>query len=84
MKKKMSYLISLGILFLFAGMILIIAGTFAGAKHGTTDTKTKVAIGGFIGPIPFGFANDKRVMYVVVGMMVALIVFYVIMARRYF
>ena len=31
------------------------------AKEGTS--KTKVAVGGFIGPIPFGFGNDKQLVW---------------------
>lgn len=84
MKKKMQYFIPLGIVLLLLGTIFVIIGTFAQTKEPGKETSVKVGVGGFIGPIPFGFANDKKVMYVVVALMVALIVFYVIMARRYF
>ena len=34
-----------------------------GAKEGASNTK--VAVGGFIGPIPFGFGNDKNLVWFV-------------------
>lgn len=84
MKKKMQYLIPLGIIFLFLGTIFVIMGTFTQAKEPGKESSVKVGVGGFIGPIPFGFANDKKVMYAVVSLMVVLIILYIWMARRYF
>lgn len=53
----MQQLISLGILLIIVGFIVVFIGIFFGAKE--TTSKTKVAVGGFIGFIPFGFGNDK-------------------------
>lgn len=60
----MKQLIPIGVLVIFVGMILIFIGALSSFKEGKTDSK--VAIGGFIGFIPFGFANDKRMLYAVI------------------
>jgi len=36
---------------------------FFGAKEGASNAK--IAVGGFIGPIPFGFGNDKNLVWFV-------------------
>jgi uncharacterized membrane protein len=64
-------LIEIGIAVVFLGIVLIIIGSFAKPSDG----KAKVAVGGFIGPIPFGFANDKRMLWFVLGVIA---VFFVI------
>lgn len=51
---RLQNLIGLGILLIILGFIIVFFGMLAGSK----DSKTKVAVGGFIGPIPFG--NDKN------------------------
>ena len=35
---------------------------------------TKVAVGGFIGFIPFGFANDKRMFYILIALILILFI----------
>lgn len=92
----MQYLIPAGMLFVFVGMILIIIGSFFGAsgsgrqKNDSNDSSAgaKIAVGGFIGPIPFGFANDRRMMYFVIGLAFALIIFYILfntlISKKYF
>ncbi|MBI2652091.1 DUF131 domain-containing protein [Candidatus Woesearchaeota archaeon] len=59
----MEQLIILGILLIIIGFIIVFFGIFMGAKE--SDSKTKVAVGGFIGPIPFGFGNDKNLVWFV-------------------
>lgn len=56
-----------GTLIVFIGFIVMMIGALSGQK-----SDTKVAVGGFVGFIPFGFANDKRLMYVVTGLMILL------------
>lgn len=65
-------LISLGVLIVFFGIILIFIGALSGAKSG----ETKVAFVGLIGPIPFGFGNDKRLVFIGLGITVALALFW--------
>ena len=73
----MKQLIPLGILIVFIGMILIIIGVLSQA--GKSDSK--VAVGGFIGFIPFGFANDKRMLYFIIGLSAFLIIFWFILSN---
>lgn len=61
----MERLVNIGIILLFVSIILIVIGGLSGKGD------SKVAVGGFIGPIPFGFMNDKR-------MLIPLIVLFVV------
>ena len=63
MALKMEQLISIGVLMIVIGFFIVFFGMFMGAKE--TTSKTKVAVGGFIGPIPFGFGNDKNLVWFV-------------------
>ena len=63
MSLKMEQLISLGILLIVIGFIIVFLGILKGPKE--TSSRTKVAIGGFIGPVPFGFGNDKNLVWLV-------------------
>ncbi|MBI2647193.1 DUF131 domain-containing protein [Candidatus Woesearchaeota archaeon] len=77
---KIGQLIKLGILLIVIGFIIVFFGMFMGAKE--NSSKTKVAVGGFIGPIPFGFGNDKRLLWFVAMVSVALLVFWLIFSFR--
>ena len=55
-------LIAIGLAFILIGFALV----FFGALFSSSNSK--VAVGGFLGPIPFGFANDKRLLYWVMGL----------------
>ena len=57
------YLITIGIVIIFLGMILITVGMINKPQK-DNDTKSKMFVGGFIGPIPFGFGNDKEMFYI--------------------
>lgn len=63
----MDLLILAGVIFILLGFGMVFAGALTQAKEG--GSKIKIAGGGFIGPIPFGFANDKAMFYVVVGLL---------------
>ena len=67
-------LLTLGILIILVGFAIVVIGSLTGTQKGDT----KVAVGGFIGFIPFGFANDKRLLYVLVGIMAILIFFFLL------
>lgn len=67
MALKMQNLIGIGILFIIIGFIIV----FFGALSGSKDSKAKVAVGGFIGPIPFGFGNDKQLVWIVTILSIA-------------
>lgn len=66
---KMEQLIAVGFIFILIGIFLIIIGSILSSGKG----ETKIAVGGFIGPVPFGFANEKNMLYLV--MFISLIMF---------
>ena len=72
MALRMEQLISIGILLIIVGFIIVFLGVLSGAKE---SSKSKVAVGGFIGPIPFGFGNDKNFVWFVT--ILSLVVFLV-------
>ena len=67
---KMNQLISLGILLIISGFVVVFFGLLIGSKESTSNTK--VAVGGFIGPIPFGVGNDKNLVWMVAILSVVL------------
>ncbi len=64
-------LILLGTVLLLVGFILVIAGF--GSKG-----EAKFGFGGFIGPIPFGFANDPKMLWVVMAISAGLILLFIL------
>jgi uncharacterized membrane protein len=74
----MEQLVTIGIVVVFAGIALIIIGSLLGAGKG----EAKVAVGGFIGPIPWGFANDKPLLYAVIAIAMVVFVISIIMATQ--
>ncbi len=61
-------MIAIGFFVVVVGFAIIMIGAVLGGGSGNA----KVAIGGFIGPIPFGFANDPRMLKVVIAISVAI------------
>lgn len=78
-RMAMEQLILIGVVVVFAGIALIIIGSLAG---GESKTGAKIAVGGFIGPIPFGFANDKWLMFVVIAISIAALAFFLLSGYR--
>ena len=74
---KMEQLINLGVIVILAGFIIVFIGMLQAAKE--PNSKTKVAAAGFIGFIPFGFGNDKDIVWFAAifsfVLLVALIIF---------
>jgi len=62
---RMSLLVYFGITLLILGFLFIFLGTLLGAYGGKDKAKIKYAVGGVLGFIPFGFANDKRLLITV-------------------
>lgn len=77
---KIENLIGLGFLLIFIGFAIVFIGTFMGAKDATS--KTKVAVGGFIGFIPFGFGNDKNLVWFVTVLSLVLFLFWLFLNVR--
>ena len=80
MPLKMEQLITLGILLIFIGFAIVFIGSFMSLKD--VNSKTKVAVGGFIGPIPFGFGNDKNLVWFVTILSLVLFLFWFFFSFR--
>lgn len=73
----MKNLLSIGILLVFIGFVLIIISSLQGGK-----ANVKTAGGIFLGPIPlFGFANDKRLLYILFGLGMLIFIIFEILRR---
>lgn len=65
--------VAVGIILLFMGIIFIILGSLSGKGD------TKMAVGGFIGPIPFGWANDPQMFkYIIILIITIAVLFFVL------
>ncbi len=73
-------LLFLGIAIIIIGIILlVIASLWLATKQSTeSNIKTEIAIGGFIGPIPFGFFSSKKAFWIWLGLTVVVAIFLVI------
>ena len=63
-----------GLALIIAGMLLVVVGFVllaAGKK-----AETRFAVGGFIGPVPFGFASDKEMLYIAIALTLFIAVFF--------
>ena len=80
MPLKMEQLISLGILLIIIGFTIVFFGFLKGAKE--TASNTKVAVGGFIGPIPFGFGNDRQLVWFVIILSLVLFLAWIFFSLR--
>ena len=77
---KMQQLISIGMILIFIGFAMVFFGALSSSKE--TSSNTKVAIGGFIGPLPFGFGNDKTLVWVVTILSAVLFLFWLFFSFR--
>ena len=75
---KMEQLMGIGTLLIIIGFIAI----FIGSLNASKDSKTKVAVGGFIGFIPFGFGNDKNLVWLATIISVVMVVLWFIFNAR--
>lgn len=73
---KIESLLSLGILLIFIGIILIFISSFYLSTKSSDKSNVKVAAGGFIGPIPFGFFTDKKMFYIWLVFIAVIIILY--------
>ncbi|MEM5802588.1 MAG: DUF131 domain-containing protein [Candidatus Aenigmatarchaeota archaeon] len=71
-------LIPIGFIVVLIGIILIIGGIVSATKK----DKVGFAFGGFIGPIPFGFATRKELLYLIIAISIILAIVFLILARR--
>ena len=73
----MSWLLKIGMGLILLGVVFIFLSSIqlAGKEK---ESKTKIAVGGLIGPIPFGFGNDKDWVRFVVFIVVVIFVIWVL------
>jgi len=71
-------LIFIGMFLLVIGIFLLIVGSILNAK---TD-KVRFSFFGLVGPIPFGFANDKRMLYFSIILTLVLLIFFYFFLRK--
>ena len=77
---KFENAVTVGIIFIFIGFIIIFFGALMNSKE--TGTKTKIAVGGFIGPFPFGFGNDKSMVWFAIVLSLALFLLFFVFNWR--
>ena len=70
-------LVLIGIIVVIAGTILILIGALSTAKG-----DIKVGVGGFIGTFPFGFANDPRMLQIVIILTIVIAAAFILFALR--
>lgn len=74
-------LVTLGIVLMFIAMLLIIVGSILGSENG--ERKVEVGVGGFIGPIPFGWASSPGMLkFVILISLIAMISFLLMFLLR--
>ena len=78
MALKMEYLIVFGIILIYVGLFTVFLGILKGAK----ETKVNAAVGGFIGPIPFGFGTDKNLVWFVTILSIVLFLVWIFFSFR--
>ena len=66
----------------FLSMSIVFFGVLKGTKE--TTSKTKIAVGGFIGFIPFGFGNDKNLVWFVAILSLVLFAVWIFFSLRFF
>ena len=60
------------VLLIIAIFVIIIGAIMSGGE------KIKFAFGGFIGPLPFGFANDPKMLWVVIVISAVILLFFIL------
>lgn len=77
MPLKVQNLVALGILLIVIGFVIVFFGI-----SGSKDSKTKIAVGGFIGPIPFGFGNDRNLVILITILSIVIFLIWLLFSFR--
>lgn len=64
-------LTALGFLLVIIGIVILMIGSL-------TEKNVKWAVGGFIGPIPFGAFNDKKLMWAVITISLIMLLIFIV------
>ena len=68
------HLITIGIVLIFIGFSLVFIGSLLSSQK--SGSKVEWGVGGFIGPIPFGFASSKNMFYITMALIITLFVIF--------
>jgi len=71
---------SIGLILLLMGFIFIIISSFSSSIKGQTDVKSAGLI--FIGPIPIGWASDKKMFYILIALAITTFIIFYILTKR--
>ncbi len=72
-------LIVIGIVLILAGILLLIIGSIIGLTK--SNGKTDIAIGGFIGPVPFGFFTEKGMFWIWLAVLAVFIILWFLLRK---
>lgn len=74
---EMKNLALLGIGLILIGFLLVLISSIYSAFRGSTDIKSAGIF--FIGPFPIGWASDKRMFYILIGLVIlAMIIWWIL------
>ena len=71
-------LIKFGIILIFVGFLMVFLGAILSAK----SENVKFGFGGFIGPIPFGFANDPRMLVLIIAISLLILLLFIFSLKQ--
>ncbi len=77
-----NYLIIIGFVLIFLGIIAIVIGSILNVKSGGGESKVKGGGVIFIGPIPVAFGSDSGSLIVVAVLMLVLMLLYMALTHR--
>ncbi|HIQ50245.1 MAG TPA: DUF131 domain-containing protein [Nanoarchaeota archaeon] len=72
------FFIKFGIALILIGFIILLIGAFLNVK----SENVKFGFGGFIGPIPFGFANDPKLLVLIIAISIIILVFFLLSIKQ--
>ncbi|MBD3164560.1 DUF131 domain-containing protein [Candidatus Woesearchaeota archaeon] len=68
--------ISIGLLLMIMGFIIVFIGSLFTAFRSTDKDNVKISFFGLIGPIPFGFASDKKLFFITAAIALTIIIIF--------
>ena len=74
---KMENLVGIGIALITVGFVAVFIGALS-----SKESDAKIAVGGFIGFIPFGFGNDKGMVWFVAVISAVILISSIILNSR--
>ncbi|MBD3259947.1 DUF131 domain-containing protein [Candidatus Woesearchaeota archaeon] len=91
-------MVQIGIIVIFIGFIIVFSSMFFSAKRtaggtagnideeGRTDKESRVKVGvvGLIGPVPFGFGSDKKMLVITMIIAAVMILLFFLLRLRFF